>query len=228
MKPVVSRISAFDLVEQFLFGYGTLFAIINPFGLAFVFLDRTIGLSEAERDSVARRVAIFAFAVLLVSLFAGAAILRFFGISLPALRIGGGLVVTASGWAMLHERPREADAGHATSLGGVEAVRQMAFFPLTIPLTTGPGTIATAIALGANRPAELSGFLLTSIVSVAVAAAVALTVMVAYRRSGTFARIVGRAGTDIITRLSAFLLLCVGVQITLTGVLDALRLLTAG
>ncbi len=224
----MNGLSAFGLAEQFLFGYGTLFAIINPFGLAFVFLNRTIGLSEAERGSVARRVALFAFAVLLVSLFAGTAILRFFGISLPALRIGGGLVVAASGWAMLHEQPREMDAGHATSLGGAAAAHQMAFFPLTIPLTTGPGTIATAIALGANRPAELSGFLLTSIVSVAVAAAVALTVMVAYRRSGTFARIVGREGTDIVTRLSAFLLLCVGVQITLTGVLDALRLIASG
>ncbi|WP_207538174.1 MarC family protein [Sabulicella rubraurantiaca] len=218
-------ISAFELAKQFLFGYGTLFAIINPFGLAFVFLNRTIGLSDADRISVARRVAVFAFAVLLVSLFAGAAILRFFGISLPALRIGGGLVVAASGWAMLNEPPREADAGHATSIAGIAAMRQMAFFPLTIPLTTGPGTIATAIALGANRPAELSGFLLTSGVSVAVAAAVALTIMVAYGRSATFARIVGRAGTDIVTRLSAFLLLCVGVQIALTGVLDALRLL---
>ena len=217
--------SALEFATQFLFGYGTLFAIINPFGLAFVFLNRTIGLSDADRASVARRVAVFAFVVLLVSLFAGAAILRFFGISLPALRIGGGLVVAASGWAMLHEPPREAEAGHATSIGGLSAMRQMAFFPLTIPLTTGPGTIATAIALGANRPAELSGFLLTSFVSVAVAAAVALTILFAYSRSGNFARIVGRAGTDIVTRLSAFLLLCVGVQIALTGVLDALRLL---
>ena len=69
---------------DFLFGFSALFAIINPYGLAFIFHERTVGLSERERASVARRIALYAFAVLLVSLSVGSHILRFFGISMPA------------------------------------------------------------------------------------------------------------------------------------------------
>src|SRR3954469_6155493 len=125
----------YDLLEQFLFGFSTLFAIINPYGLSFIFLDRTMAISDAERRVLAKRVAVTAFCVLLVSLFAGATILRFFGISLPALRIGGGLVVAVSGWSMLHAEPSFQDA-HAASTVNFEAIQKMAFFPFTIPLTT--------------------------------------------------------------------------------------------
>ena len=212
-----------ELLEQFLFGFSTLFAIINPYGLSFIFLDRTIALSGPERRIIAKRIAVTAFLVLVISLFAGAAILRFFGIGLPALRIGGGLVVAASGWQMLHEPVRE-EGQNPTSPQTLDQLRRMTFFPLTMPLTTGPGSIATAIALAANRPAELRGAVLSSLVSVVVALAVSLTILNAYSRAGSMARLFGREGTHAITRLSAFLLLCVGVQIMLTGTLDAVRL----
>jgi multiple antibiotic resistance protein len=212
-----------DLLQQFLFGFSTLFAIINPYGLSFIFLDRTIALSSRERRIVARRIAVTGFFVLVVSLFAGAAILRFFGISLPALRIGGGLVVAASGWTMLHEPVRE-EGQNPGAPQTLDQLRRMIFFPLTIPLTTGPGSIATAIALAANRPVELHGAVLSSLVSVVVALAVSLTIMNAYSHAGSMARLFGREGTHAVTRLSAFLLLCVGVQIMLTGALDGIRL----
>ena len=106
-----------DLVQQFLFGFGTLFAIINPYGLSFIFLDRTLALSDAERKVMAKRVAVAAFCVLAVSLLAGTAILRLFGISLPALRIGGGLVVAVSGWMMLHAPARQGDQAARSSQG---------------------------------------------------------------------------------------------------------------
>jgi multiple antibiotic resistance protein len=210
------------LAGEFLFGLGTLFAIINPYGLAFVFLDRTIGLSEVERARIARLVALYSFAVLVVSLFAGSAILGFFGISLPALRIAGGLVVAVSGWSMLNAAP-EATGPHHAGTGGFDAVRRMAFFPLTIPLTTGPGSIAAAVALSANRADDLRGTLLSSIASLLVAAVMSLIILHAYRRAGAMARLFGLEGTLVITRLSAFLLLCVGVEIMLTGATDALR-----
>jgi multiple antibiotic resistance protein len=210
------------VLGDFMFGFGTLFAIINPYGLAFVFLARTVGLSEAERALIARRVALYAFGVLVVSLFAGSTILGFFGISLPALRVAGGLVVAASGWAMLHEPPRD-PSSRASSSSSLEAVRAMAFSPLTVPLTTGPGTIAAAIALGANRGGELRGLLLSSVVSLLVAAAVTLTILHAYRHAGAMSRLFGEEGTNVVTRLSAFLLLCVGVEIALAGGSDALR-----
>jgi multiple antibiotic resistance protein len=211
-----------DLVQQFLFGFGTLFAIINPYGLSFIFLDRTLALSDSERKIVAKRVAISAFCVLAVSLVAGTTILGFFGITLSALRIGGGLVVAVSGWMMLHEPIRQLDPS-ARSAQTLATLKGMTLFPLTIPLTTGPGSIATAIALAANRPPEVRGFVRSMIISLIVALAISLTILNAYRHAGSMARLFGPEATHAVTRLSAFLLLCVGVQITLTGVLDAVR-----
>jgi multiple antibiotic resistance protein len=214
-------------ISEFLFGFGALFAIINPYGLAFVFLDKTINLSERERGRIAFRVAIYAFGVLLVSLFIGSQILNFFGISIPALRIAGGLVVAVSGWSMLHAPPSISDA-HATSTANFETVQKMAFFPLTIPLTAGPGTIATAIAIGANRPSDLDELFSTTVGWFLVAIATTATIYHAYKRSSTMARLFGEEGTSIVTRLSAFLLLCVGVQIMITGVVEVARSVGTG
>ena len=214
------------IVGDFVFGFGTLFAIINPYGLAFVFLDRTMGLSDAERRRIAKRIAFNALIVLVVSLFVGSAILGFFGISVPALRLAGGLVVAHAGWTMLNQVPHE-DGHGSRATGDFESVKRTVFFPLTIPLTTGPGTIAAAIALGAGRSNEIESFLLSSIVSLLVAAAIALTILNAYSGASFMARVVGAEGTRVVTRLSAFVLLCVGVEIMLIGASDALRPLLA-
>jgi multiple antibiotic resistance protein len=123
---------------------------------------------------------------------------------------------------MLNE-PAVDESAAGRSSAGIETVSRMIFFPLTVPLTTGPGTIAAAIALGANRQGELRGVLFSSATSLAVAAAVAVTIYSAYRNAGRMARLAGPEGTRVITRLSAFLLLCVGVEIMLTGATDALR-----
>ncbi|WP_237215348.1 MarC family protein [Falsiroseomonas oryziterrae] len=218
---VVARV-----LGEVLFGFGALFAIINPYGLAFVFLERTTGLNRTERAKLSRRIALNAFVVLVVSLFFGSAILGFFGISLPALRLAGGLVVAVAGWTMLNADPLPPDRAPAGP-GSFDLARRMAFFPLTIPLTTGPGSIAAAIALGAGREGSLPDMLLSSIASLIVAALSALTIWHAYGRAEGMARLLGAEGTLVITRLSAFLLLCVGVEIMLTGASDWLRPLLA-
>lgn len=121
-------IATSGLVADFLFGFGALFAIINPYGLAFIFLDKTRGLSEDERASLALRVAGYAFVVLLVSLFLGSQILNFFGVTIPALRIAGGLVVAATGWSMLHA-PSGPAGPHEVSSPDHATMKRMAFFP---------------------------------------------------------------------------------------------------
>jgi len=223
----MSDFAASRWIADFLFGFGALFAIINPYGLAFVFLDRTVSLSEGERAEVALRVAGYAFAVLLVSLFLGSQILNFFGVSIPALRIAGGLVVAATGWSMLHA-PLTASGVHAASSADLATMKRMAFFPLTIPLTTGPGTIATAIAIGINRSDNLDVMFETSIVSLIVAFAVSATIYHAYRKSSAMARMFGEEGTSVVTKLSAFLLLCIGVQIMITGGSEVARSILDG
>src|SRR5215203_1504237 len=218
----MTELASSRLIVDILFGFGALFAIINPYGLAFVFFDRTMGLSKRERERIALQVAIYAFGVLLISLFVGSQILNFFGVSVPALRIAGGLVVAASGWSMLHASSPALDV-HETSTANFATVRKMTFFPLTMPLTTGPGTIATAIAIDANRPQGLNSQLTTTVSSLVVALAVTATIYHAYRMSSAMARLFGEEGTRVLTRLSAFLLLCIGVQIIITGVVEVMR-----
>ncbi|WP_137124286.1 MarC family protein [Roseomonas sp. HF4] len=213
------------LISFWLFGFSTLITIINPFGIAFVFHDMTRWLTARERARLARQIGINSFVVLVVALFLGSRVLSFFGISLEALRIGGGLAVAASGWTMLRAQPEASKAPQAMDTAPIE---RMAFFPLTLPLTTGPGSIAASIALGAERTAETQGVLLVSAISsVLVAASVAACVWIAYAYSEAIARRIGPQGTLVATKLTAFLLLCIGVQIILTGVTDALRLLLA-
>lgn len=91
-----------SLISDILFGFTGLISIINPIGIAFVFLDRTASLTTEERTALARKIAINVMCVLLVAFFIGTPILHFFGISMQALRIGGGLAVAVGGWQMLN------------------------------------------------------------------------------------------------------------------------------
>jgi multiple antibiotic resistance protein len=215
-----------SLVADILFGFTGLISIINPFAIAFVFLDRTESLTAQERAALAKRVSINAFIVLLVVFFAGTPVLHFFGISIEALRIGGGLAVAVSAWNMLNapESRTEAAAGKPVD---PDTAMSKAFFPLTMPLTTGPGTIATAIALNASRTHKLSEFLLSSLASVTISLLVVLVIYFTYSRSAYIAHWLGKEGTKVALRVSAFLLLCIGVQIMLTGISTFLAPLVA-
>ena len=208
-----------SLISDILFGFTGLISIINPVGVAFVFYDRTAALTEAERRLIARRVAVNAFFVLLVAFFVGAPVLHFFGISIEALRIGGGLAVAVAGWQMLNAPDVQTPGPHhdAERLNP-ELATSKAFFPLTVPLTTGPGSIATAIALAASRGShKLPTFLLSAAASVVISALVMAVIYLVYSRAARLAHYLGANGTRVALRVSSFLLLCIGVQIILTG-----------
>jgi multiple antibiotic resistance protein len=218
-----------SLVSDVLFGFTGLISIINPIGVAFVFLDRTATLSDEERRLLAKRVAVNAFIVLLVAFFVGTPILHFFGISLEALRIGGGVAVAVAAWQMLNApeaAPREAiDPGIKQVYP--ETAASKAFFPLTVPLTTGPGAIATAIALNANRTRRLSEWVMSNIASIVISALVMVAIYYVFSRAGRLAQYLGVEGTRVAMRVSSFLLLCIGVQIILTGLDGFLRPIAA-
>src|SRR6185437_3174327 len=201
----------------FLLAFPALFSIINPIGGALIFREVTGDRSHAERAALARQVGLYSFAMLLVSTLAGSYVLNFFGISLGALRIGGGGVVAFAAWRLLmsaeqeHARKQQAaDPGDRTE--------DIAFFPLTMPLTTGPGTISVAIALASQHTASGVGavrfFAGVSLASLAMA----VLIWIFYREADRIVGMLGHTGARIFSRLAAFLLLCIGVQIVWTGV----------
>ena len=131
-------------MDTFLLILAALFPVINPPGSALVFLSLTKRASAKVRRSLARRVAINAFFVMSLSLLLGSLVLRFYGISVPVLRVAGGLIVTLSGWKLLNEGS-DKTADELAAGGKDTDYASRAFYPLTLPLTTGPGTIAIMI-----------------------------------------------------------------------------------
>lgn len=208
-----------SLTESFLLVYAGLFPIVNPVGSAPIFLALTRNHSEPMRRSLAGRVAINGFILLLGSLFVGAHVLTFFGITLPVLRIGGGLAVASFGWRLL----RDGVEPTAQGAGEVEVGRDApvdAFYPLTMPLTVGPGSISVAIALGAQRPEQATGFSEIALLwaaAVAGLAAMGVTIFLCYRFAGRMVAMLGASGINVMIRLSAFILLCIGIQIMWNG-----------
>lgn len=215
-------------MSTFLLTFGALFSIVNPFTGAFIFFGATRGLAPRTRRLVSRWVAIYAFCIVAASLYIGAYVLEFFGISIPVLRVAGGIVIALSAWRMLSEpdatEQRRSETPNPTSID--VASSRLAFYPLTMPLTTGPGTIAVAISLGTGRPtgfhAATLAFLFETVLAVA---ALALLIHVLYRNSERLARWMGATGTSIVVRLSAFLLFCIGIQIFWNGAAELLSTL---
>lgn len=207
-----------QFVSEILFGFTGLIGIVNPVGSAFIFLARTDALNPSQRAILAKKVGLNVFILLAIASLAGTPVLHFFGISMEALRIGGGIAVAVAAWNMLNAPDTPSASEAAAPPIDPCVVMRRAFFPLTMPLTIGPGSIATAIALNANHTHKLSAFLGSSLVSLAVSALVGLVIWQTYVRSPFLARYLGADGTKIAVRVSAFLLLCVGVKIILTGI----------
>lgn len=191
----------------------TLLPIINPLGLTPIYLGMTAGWPENARSSVARRIGIYTFFLLLSATFLGSLILAFFGLSLDAVRIGGGLLVAASGWRLLNSEPESQN--EATTNPTEELISSRAFYPLTFPLTCGPGSISVALTLGAGLFSEGLAFDNRSVATLAGLSIVSVLVYLCYQSAPRLGGLIGRTGGIVMLRLSAFILLCLGVQILL-------------
>src|SRR5579871_2383610 len=141
-------------VTTFLLSFTALFSIVNPLFGAFIFFGATRELEPVVRAAVSRWVSIYAFSIMAASLYIGAYVLEFFGISIPVLRVAGGIIVAASGWRMLNQPDATEQRRSETPSPKTMDVSpsRLAFYPLTMPLTTGPGTISVAISVGSQRP----------------------------------------------------------------------------
>src|ERR1700733_9501247 len=141
-----------DLVKYTLLIVGALFPIVNPIGNTPIFLSLTQGLSSHGRSVLARMIALNGLILILTSIFIGTHILAFFGISLPVVQVSGGLVVISTGWALLKAPDRDDSGKGDPARCNEQDYSRQAFYPLTLPLTVGPGSISVAITVGANRP----------------------------------------------------------------------------
>jgi multiple antibiotic resistance protein len=219
-----------QLLKSTLLIISALFPIVNPLGSAPIFLSLTSNYSEDERRILAWRVALNSFILLVASYFVGTHILSFFGISLPVVQVGGGLVVATTGWSLLKQKMDETPGDKKDVHKSVELGRlfQQAFYPLTLPLTVGPGSISVAITLGANESRGNSGIWLEAVAAFLGALAIAIMVYLCYAFADKLARVLGQTSMTVIMRLSAFLLVCIGVQIIWNGLSALLKTVLSG
>jgi multiple antibiotic resistance protein len=202
----------------------TLFPIVNPLGGSPIFLSLTRSYPSDARWTLSRAIAVNSLFLLIGSYLIGTHILSFFGISIPVVQVGGGIVVIATGWTMLRSRDEDERAQVHRNVTQEDLARQ-AFYPLTLPLTVGPGSISVAITLGANVPRD-SGFNFTATIAAIIGMAlIAASIVLCYGFSDRLAKFVGPTAMSVIMRLSSFLLLCIGIQILWNGASALLKTL---
>lgn len=192
--------------------FTSLFSVVNPITAMPVFMSLTEGDSDAEKAKTARKASIYMFIVLITFLLIGTYILSFFGISLPGMRIAGGLVIVRAGFSMLNPET----SGRKLTNEDQEAAKEkedISFSPLAMPLLSGPGSIAVVIGFGSQA---------TGITDLIVnAVAVFLTALMAWgilKVAPWLNKLIGKSGMTVITRMMGFLVLAIGVQFVINGI----------
>jgi multiple antibiotic resistance protein len=206
-----------QLLHAVLLIVGALLPVVNPPGNVPIFLNLTQGCDEATRRDLARHIAVYSFALLLGSMVLGSLVLRLFDLSVAALQVAGGAVVCALGWNLLHYEPTATE-----TLPDPEQARQVAlgraFYPLTLPVSIDAGVIAVAITLGAHHGQTVASEVIQLIAALLGSAAIAASLLLVYRYAGRVSGWIGSKGMEIMLRLSALLVLSIGVQIVWNGV----------
>lgn len=193
-----------------------LFPIVDPLGGSPIFLLMTRDYAPATRRALSWRIAMNSFFLLVGSYFIGTHILSFFGISLPVVQVGGGLIVISTGWSLLKQGSPDDQKGVQPRIEPKDPFHN-AFYPLTLPLTVGPGSISVAITLGANAPHHHGFDLLSILVAIVGCVLLALSIFLCYGFADRLGRILGKTGMTVILQLTSFLLVCIGVQILWNG-----------
>jgi len=213
--------AVWETAKSIVFMLSVLFPIVNPLGGSPIFLSLTGEYSPAERKALSRRIALNSFFLLVGSYFIGTYILSFFGISLPVVQVGGGLIVISTGWTMLKQRDEREKNEVRENVESEDTYRD-AFYPLTLPLTVGPGSISVAITLGANAKHHSGVNIQNIVAAIAGSLVIAVSIFLCYGFADRLARILGKTGMSVIMRLSSFLLICIGVQILWNGASELL------
>jgi multiple antibiotic resistance protein len=202
-----------EVLSYVLSTIGALLPIVNPFSTAPLLVSLTTSYTEAERRDVVRRACVYMFLILGAFLVAGGLIMQFFGISVPGLRIAGGLVIAVVGFRMLFAPPAASKSGDAEPV----ARRDVAFTPLAMPSLAGPGSIA--VVIGMSTTAQTENFVILRHALIAVG--IALTAVFCYfvlRSATSLARFLGPSGVSAMTGIMGFLLVCIGVQFAINGI----------
>jgi multiple antibiotic resistance protein len=196
--------------HEFAIVFASLFVITNPLGNLGVFVSITKGDSESFKKQQAYKAALYSFALLFVFFIAGNFILEFFGITINGIQIGGGIIIAKIGFSLMAGTP-----SHATPKEHAEAVemQDVSFCPLAMPMVAGPGGLAVVLSVAKTENMQFVDY-----VSITAAIAVAyIVIWVCFRESTLVAKFLGETGMAAITKIMGFLLICIAIQMIITG-----------
>jgi len=207
------------LFKFFALAFSALLPVVNPLGSALVFLGFVRDAPPSVFSTLARKIAISTTIFMFVVELVGTGLLQFFGISLPVVQVAGGLVLASMGWTLLNQQQGATTPDRALVKDNFSSVEQQVFYPLTFPVTVGPGCIVVMLTLSAH--ASMKRGVLENVITHAgillALVALSLTVYLCYRYAPKITERVSPATAHGILRIVAFVLVCIGVQITWNG-----------
>ncbi|MCV2531073.1 MAG: MarC family NAAT transporter [Candidatus Lightella neohaematopini] len=214
----------FELIKAIGFGLMVLLPLVNPLTTVALFLGLCKNMTLEERNYQARMASIYVFIIMLVAFYAGTSVMNTFGISISGLRIAGGLIISFIGFRMLF--PTQNDE-YSLSLNDDKKntkISNIAFVPLAMPSTAGPGTIAMIISWVSTVHDNIYfSPWISTVAPVLLFITISFIVWVVLRSSSAIMHIVGSNGIEAVSRLVGFLLVCMGVQFVINGVIEVIN-----
>jgi multiple antibiotic resistance protein len=207
------------LLPTFLLGFSSLFPLINPVGTAFIVQPYFSELDDAARRRYVIRIVVICFVMGLVALHLGSYVLKLMGVSIPATQTAGGIVIAILGFNLLNSAetsPADVQSGHK--------IDESIFYPLSFPLTLGPGGISTLIALSAHVHNPRDNWLSVEMLAVTLSLLVVLVIAYfCFFNATKVVRRLGPNGSQVLNRLMSFLVFCIGIQMTFSGIMGLIK-----
>jgi multiple antibiotic resistance protein len=207
-------------------GFIALFPPVNPVGTAFIVDPFMHHLTGTERKMAAGKIALYCFLICTVTLFVGSWLFKLFGISLPVVQIAGGILICRTGWQLLSSNATNESKTSAekSSPGQHNDVEDILFYPLAFPITTGAGTISVLLTLSAHTSEDTWKPELINLSAIFAAVVImSILIYVCYAFTPAVLGRLGARGEQIVNRISAFLVFCVGLQIATTGLKQLMK-----
>jgi len=217
-----------SFIHLLFIGIIALLPVVNPFGSAFMVSPYLTPLNKKEKKTAVQKITLYAFFICTISLFAGHWILELFGLSIPVIQLGGGIMICKMGWEFLSSDKKSDEASaqqvETDKIGGYAYIQDKLFYPITFPVTTGAGTISVLFTLSAHsaRTNMTDYFINTGAILLAIIFMCVL-VYIFYLNTKRITNYLGSKGEVIINRISAFLIFCVGLQIAITGITSLIK-----
>jgi len=216
-----------SFIQLVFIGFVALFPVVNPLGTAFILSPYFSDLSRKERISAVKRVTLYSFIICAITLFIGHWILELFGLSIPIIQLAGGIMICKIGWEFLSSDTKDAPAVKSTDkieLEKLKVVENKLFYPITFPITAGAGTIAVLFTLSAqSADKDLSVYLVNLSALFVSVIGICILIFIFYLNTNRLISYIGTRNEEIINRIMAFLIFCVGLQIAAGGITHLIK-----